>query len=132
MHRRAFLSGLIAAPLVAASANLMPLRGLVMPLFPRRWLLCYDIVTDAVVARCDVRSDGIELPRLDTKFPVRLLDDGVALIEKRYPEIVRNLEKRALNVLPGLPGTYTQLYADFRLDPALALELVPRSYDYNA
>ena len=42
MHRRSFIQGIIAAPAIVKSASLMPIRGIVMPLYgigPDRQLL---------------------------------------------------------------------------------------------
>ena len=34
IHRRSFLKGLIAAPVVVKAASLMPIRGIIMPIEP--------------------------------------------------------------------------------------------------
>jgi hypothetical protein len=60
LARRSFILGVasaLAAPAIAAAANLMPLRGIVMPVLHRRWLAFYHIGLDEIQWACTIRSN---------------------------------------------------------------------------
>ena len=68
IKRRSFLIGAlstIAAPAIAKSATLMPLRGIVMPVYHYRALCAYHITTDSWTLRLDKAQFKLYEPEMD-------------------------------------------------------------------
>ncbi len=91
LHRRSFLTGLLAAPLVIKSGVLMPLRGLAMPY--SRWIVDYVIMTDQVVARYDATM------RAPLPTPERLIISTtpgiIRQLNERYKDMMADVDARA-------------------------------------
>lgn len=108
LARRAFLTGLLAAPLVASSANLMTLRGILMPRASVRWLAAYEIGTDQIVARRDVLY-GTKLRDMSDKFGrgVWGLDAATEQrLENFYSVVIRDMDLQAMKN-PGVQKSMT-------------------------
>ena len=118
LHRRSFLRGLIAAPIVARADNLMKLRGVLLPLPSVRWLATYDIGSDREMIRVDVLygqllklpqqwGKGIwEVPEAWRKTPLALRAEHKAmLMALKNPGVQYHADFYAPDGLIGIPDS---------------------------
>lgn len=117
LHRRSFLRGLIAAPIVARADNLMKLRGVLLPLPSVRWLAAYDIGSDREMVRVDVLygkllkipkwGKGVwEVPEAWRKTPIALAAEREAMrLAMEKPGVQYHADFYVSDGLIGIPDS---------------------------